>query len=94
MSGAKIDRDNIYRLLKRHHRPLSARRIMSFAQEEFGFNGNYGLLLSTLKTWAVPNHLKMSSEQNQVNGEQDDLIGGSSWDIHFTKLFIKKTTSK
>ena len=94
MSGAKIDRENIYRLLKRHHRPLSARRIMSFAQEEFGFDGNYGLLLSTLKAWAVPNRLKINSEQKQVGEGQDDLIEVRHGIFTLRSCLSKKTKPK
>ena len=74
MSGAKIDRANIYRLLQKHRRPLSARRLMILAQEEFAFEGNYGLLLSTLKTWAKQGKSVVLFEDGQANQQTYELI--------------------
>ncbi len=76
MSGAQLDRGNIYQLLKRHHRPLSARRLMILAQEEFGFDGNYGQFLSTLKAWAkeIPNQTAIKVHESPSMLLHDELI--------------------
>ena len=52
MSGAHIDRAEIQDLLERHHRPLSARRLLVLSQQELGYEVNYGVMLTSLKKWA------------------------------------------
>ena len=50
-SGVQVNREVIHRLLRRQHRPLSARRLFMLSQQEFDFEGNYGEVLSSLKRW-------------------------------------------
>ena len=51
MSDQSLSRGDVIALLKRHHRPLSARRLLMLVHQELGANLNYGLMLSTLRHW-------------------------------------------
>ena len=51
MSDQSLSRGDVITLLKRHHRPLSARRLLMLVNQELGMNLNYGLMLSTLRQW-------------------------------------------
>ena len=53
MSGEPLRRGDVVNLLQRHHRPLSARRLMILiAQGQEEASVNYGVMLSTLRQWA------------------------------------------
>ena len=52
MSDVAINRDEVVYLLRRHHRPLSARRLLMLINQEYRRNLNYGQILSALRRWS------------------------------------------
>ena len=63
MSDKPLSRVDVITLLKRHHRPLSARRLLILAKQELDLKLNYGLILSTLRHWVK---LDLTSQEDQI----------------------------